>query len=67
MDIKASKGNTEANSLKQADRINSTGIYEFGLKEVKKGNLVNTFFISNKNGDSKCYIMLLFYLRCLMI
>ena len=31
-EIKDSKGNTEANSLKQAIRINETGIFDFGLE-----------------------------------
>ena len=35
-DIKDSKGNTEANSIRQALRINQTWVYDFGLKEGKK-------------------------------
>ncbi|CAF0824304.1 unnamed protein product, partial [Brachionus calyciflorus] len=39
-DIKDSKGNTEANSLKQAKRINEFGIFDFGLTtNVKKENI----------------------------
>jgi len=40
-EIKDSKGNTEANSLKQAIRINQTGIFDFGLEhyDMKHENL----------------------------
>ena len=39
-DIKNAKGNTEVNSLKQADCINKSGIYHFGLIQNSQ-NLVN--------------------------
>jgi E3 ubiquitin-protein ligase RNF213 len=38
-EIKDSKGNTEANSLKQATRINETGIFYIGLEKKKNENL----------------------------
>jgi hypothetical protein len=47
-DIKNAKGNTEANSLKQAERINSTGIFDFGVIEGrnKKDEMVSILFKS---------------------
>ena len=34
-EIRYSKGNTEASSLKQAERINRTGVFSFGFKDDK--------------------------------
>ena len=42
-EIKDSKGNTEANSLKQAARINKTGIFDFGLKSDSPGQSIGTY------------------------
>ena len=42
-EIKDSKGNTEANSLKQAARINKTGIFDFGLKSDSNGQSTVTY------------------------
>ena len=44
-DIKDSKGNTEANSLKQASRINKTGIFDFGLKSDSFNQPIGTYVV----------------------
>ena len=50
-EIKNAKGNTEANSLKQTERINQTGIFDFGLRT------------ENLNGSPVYMIYLYFYFK----
>ncbi|RNA31079.1 E3 ubiquitin-ligase RNF213-like [Brachionus plicatilis] len=60
-DIKESMGNTEANSLKQADRINKFGIFDFGLKansKIDNLSLDDVFRVTvprSKDSEQKSY------------
>jgi hypothetical protein len=57
-EIKDSKGNTEANSLKQAVKISDYGVYEFGLAdkfsggEMTLGDIIRLhLFVKEENLD----------------